>query len=366
MNEAFFLEKLKSALEEMKEIAHANFYLFSSEGTMVAGTGHFENREVETAALEFIDSIAESQIAYGFFFIKITVQNRVEYVLLSDMAGNGDYSFVIAQMAASQIRNLHAMAYAPLDEQEYMRQMVLGELDEEQMRRDGRHGKMDDVPRMLYVLEFMEEKTDIAMETIRNLFVQDSQDFLVDMDEKRAVLLRHAGGADETNSRVFADMLIDNIQAEAMIAVKVGYSSVAKQNIQLAEHYREACMALKICRIFYPKESVAVYGHLGIGQLIYQLPLEACQRFLKEVFTENQQELLDEEMLTTVDKMFENNLNISETARQLYIHRNTLVYRLERMQKILGLDIRLFDDAMIFRIAMMVQSHVNYIMKKHP
>lgn len=366
MNEAFFLEKLKGALDEMKEIAHADFYLFSREGTMIAGTGHFENPEVENAALEFADSIAESQVAYGYFFIKIIVQNQLEYVLLSDMMSSGEYAFVIAQMAASQIRNLHAVAYAPMDEQESMRQLLLGELDEEQMRRDGRRRKIDDIPRMLYVLEFAEEKNEIAMETVRNLFVQDSQDFLVDMDEKRAVLLKQVNGLEEEYCRNFADILIDNIQAEAMLAVKVGYSSVARQNGQLANRYREACMALKICKIFYPKESVAIYGHLGIGQLIYQLPMDLCQRFLKEVFSEGQQELLDEEMLITVDKMFENNLNISETARQLYVHRNTLVYRLERMQKILGLDIRLFEDAMMFRIAMMVQSHVKYMMKEHP
>lgn len=119
-------------------------------------------------------------------------------------------------------------------------------------------------------------------------------------------------------------------------------------------------MALEVGKIFYMENDTVSYGNLGIGRLIYQLPISLCEMFLREVFGEDIPDDLDEETMVTIQKFFENNLNISETARQLYVHRNTLVYRLERIEKALGLDIRTFEDAMLFKIALMVISHMNY------
>lgn len=362
MKTELFGGKLQNVLREMRDISHTNFYLFSKEGAFLAGTQKMEDEEeVERAVLVFRDSIADSQIAYGYHFQKLLIRGQVEYILLSDMGSSGEYSFVIAQMAASQIKNLHLMTHISMDERQYLKQLLLGKISEDQFKREVRRIKLEEHPRMLYVLEFDGEKTDIAMETLKNLFLQDAQEYLIDMDDNQAVLIKNVSMTNLNESCETAHMMIDNIQSEAMINVRVGYGEPVNQLAQLAKSYRDACTALKVCKIFQPKESVAVYGQLGIGQLIYQLPPDLCQQFLHEVFAENQQELLDEEMLATVDKLFENNLNISETARQLYIHRNTLVYRLERIQKILGLDIRLFEDAMMFRIAMMVQAHVNFM-----
>lgn len=119
-------------------------------------------------------------------------------------------------------------------------------------------------------------------------------------------------------------------------------------------------MALEVGSIFYAEDHTVSYSNLGIGRLIYQLPASLCEMFLKEVFGEKVPDIFDEETTVTINKFFENNLNISETARQLYVHRNTLVYRLERIEKVLGLDIRTFEDAMLFKIALMVISHMNY------
>ena len=119
-------------------------------------------------------------------------------------------------------------------------------------------------------------------------------------------------------------------------------------------------MALEVGRIFYMEKDTVSYGNLGIGRLIYQLPPSLCRMFLGEVFGDNLPDALDEETMITIHKFFENNLNVSETARQLYIHRNTLVYRLERIEKALGLDIRKFEDAMLFKIALMVISNMDY------
>lgn len=123
-------------------------------------------------------------------------------------------------------------------------------------------------------------------------------------------------------------------------------------------------MALDVGKIFYAEKNIIAYNTLGIGRLIYQLPVQLCEMFMKEIFGENLPNTFDEETLTTINKFFENNLNVSETARQLYVHRNTLVYRLEKLQKSTGLDIRVFDDALTFKIALMVVSYMNYMENK--
>ena len=120
-------------------------------------------------------------------------------------------------------------------------------------------------------------------------------------------------------------------------------------------------MTLDVGKIFYAERNIISYNALGIGRLIYQLPVQLCEMFMKEVFGEHMPDTFDEETMVTINKFFENNLNVSETARQLYVHRNTLVYRLEKLQRSTGLDIRVFEDALTFKIALMVVSYMRYM-----
>ena len=149
-----------------------------------------------------------------------------------------------------------------------------------------------------------------------------------------------------------------------MSDVKIAYGTIVNEIRQVSRSYKEAKLALDVGKIFYMERNIIAYNTLGIGRLIYQLPIPLCQMFMKEVFTEAKPDSFDEETLTTINKFFENSLNVSETARQLYIHRNTLVYRLEKLQKSTGLDIRVFDDALTFKIAMMVVSYMKYMEKQ--
>ena len=360
-SEAFEL-KLQEIMREMEDISHIAFYLFSAEGSWIAGSEPESREELSRAVEVFRDSAAESQIAYGFQFQKILIQGKIKYILLSDMSKTSEYSFVVSQMAASQIRNLHEISHKMEDEEEYFRQLLTGELSPEAYRlKSKKAAQSDETPFLIFVMEFEREKTEAVHETVKNLVLQEENEYFLDMSETRTILVKNASGMGPEDCEEFANLIIDNIQGEAMMNVKVGYSTPVTQIFRLGKNYQEACTALRVYSIFCPKAPVAVYGHLGIGQLIYQLPLDLCERFLREVFADEQQKQLDEEMMTTVNMLFENNLNISETARQLYVHRNTLVYRLERIQKILGLDLRVFEDAMLFRIAMMVQAHVDHL-----
>ena len=159
--------------------------------------------------------------------------------------------------------------------------------------------------------------------------------------------------------------ILDILNTEAMLKARVSYGLCVGELKDISKSYKEAKMALDVGNIFYSSLSILSYENLGIGRLIYQLPISLCELFVKEVFKDTRPEDIDEEILTTVFKFFENNLNVSETSRQLFIHRNTLVYRMEKLQKAIGLDMRVFDDAVTFKIAMMVVDYVNYLHKNN-
>jgi carbohydrate diacid regulator len=158
-----------------------------------------------------------------------------------------------------------------------------------------------------------------------------------------------------------ADTIVAMMNAEAMLNVKVAYGTVVQELKDVSKSYKEAKMALDVGKIFYAEKNVMAYSALGIGRLIYQLPINLCRIFIQEVFGDNIPEELDEETLMTINKFFENNLNVSETSRQLFVHRNTLVYRIEKIQKSMGLDLRNFDDALTFKIALMVVNYMKYL-----
>ena len=158
-----------------------------------------------------------------------------------------------------------------------------------------------------------------------------------------------------------ADTIVAMTNAEAMLNVRVSFGTVVPELKDVSKSYKEAKMALDVGKIFYAEKNVAAYSTLGIGRLIYQLPINLCRIFIEEIFGDNVPDDLDEETLNTINKFFENNLNVSETSRQLFVHRNTLVYRIEKLQKSTGLDLRNFDDALTFKIALMVVNYMKYL-----
>ena len=221
---------------------------------------------------------------------------------------------------------------------------------------------IEQAERVVFVIELEGKKDATAIELVKNLFAAKTRDFVTEVDEQSIVLIKDTREMGEDEDLVsLASMIVDNMHAEAMVRVRVGYGNRVNNLQDIAKSYQEAKMALEVGKIFYAEKETIAYRYLGIGRLIYQLPMSLCEMFIHEVFGDEIPDVFNEETTTTIQKFFENNLNISETARQLYVHRNTLVYRLERLEKVIGLDIRKFDDAMTFKIAMMVISHMQYV-----
>ncbi len=198
-----------------------------------------------------------------------------------------------------------------------------------------------------------------ALATIRNIFSARTRDFITSIDDSGIIVIRELSSTESGEDlEEIAFLLVDMLGAEAMTQAWVSYSNTADDLMSLSNAYKEAKTAMEIGKIFYSEKQVFSYRKLGIGRLIYQLPVPVCEMFIQEIFGSESLDSLDNETLTIIRTFFENNLNLAETSRQLYVHRNTLVYRFEKIQKKFGLDLRTFEDAMTFKLAMLVSGYV--------
>ena len=201
-----------------------------------------------------------------------------------------------------------------------------------------------------------------ALETVRSLFATKTKDFITAVDEKNIIVVKELGENETYDDlKKTADVIINLFRSDANCNVHIAYGTIVNELKEVSRSYKEARMALDVGKIFFEDQDVIAYSQLGIGRLIYQLPIPLCKMFIKEIFDGKSPDEFDDEILTTINKFFENNLNVSETSRQLYIHRNTLVYRLDKLQKSTGLDLRVFEDAITFKIALMVVKYMKYM-----
>ena len=217
-----------------------------------------------------------------------------------------------------------------------------------------------DVPRAVLLIRQL-DNTDIAvLEHVQNRFPDRQHDFVLSVSESDIVVIKELTTEDASEQMcALGQELVKNIRDTLHIETVVGIGTTARHLRELADRYKEAQVAIDVGKVFEHDLPVIHYENLGIGRIIYQLPVTLCEMFLSEAFKKNPIEALDEDTLDTINRFFENNLNVSETARKLYVHRNTLVYRLEKVKKITGLDLREFEDAILFKVAVMVKQYLN-------
>ena len=350
--------KLHTSLLEIKEITRVELSLYDEKGRLITST--FETEEDFTqSVMQFAKSMAESQTINHEHYFKVMLDNRLEYVLL--LKAIGEEAYMIGKLAVCQIRNLVLSYREQFDRNVFMQNVLLGNMLVVDMYNKAKRLKIEQVKRLVYVIDVEGKKGKIVLETLRNLFPCQERDFITEIEEQCLILIKDVREIEkEEEYSEIADMIIDGLQTEAMVSARVGYGNCVCHFQDISRSYQEAKMSLEVGSIFYMEQRKLSYGNLGIGRLIYQLPSSLCEMFLKETFGEKNPLVFDEETTITIQKFFENNLNISETARQLFLHRNTLVYRLDRIQKVIGLDIRVFEDAMLFKVAMMVMAHMKH------
>ena len=351
---------LQSTLEGLKNITRIDLCISDTDGKTLASTMS-EIAITESTIASFVDSPADSQVISGYQFFKVFDDHQLEYVLLAK--GGSEDVYMVGKIATFQIQNLLVAYKERFDKDNFIKNLLLDNLLLVDIYNRAKKLHIEtNVRRIVFIIETKHEKDSNALETVRSLFAGKSKDFITAVDEKNIIIVKELK-ANETYEDMdkTAHVILDMLNTEAMSKVHVAYGTIVNEIKEVSRSYKEAKMALDVGKIFYSDKNVAAYSNLGIGRLIYQLPLPLCRMFIKEIFDGRSPDDFDEETLTTINKFFENSLNVSETSRQLYIHRNTLVYRLDKLQKSTGLDLRVFEDAITFKIALMVVKYMKYI-----
>ena len=351
---------LQDTIEGIKGITRIDLCVMDTEGKVLASTLR-DADEYEKAVLSFVESPAESQVLQGNQFFKVFDDNQLEYVILAK--GKTDDVYMIGKIAAFQVQNLLVAYKERFDKDNFIKNLLLDNLLLVDIYNRAKKLHIEtDVRRIVFIIETKNEKDTNALETVRNIFSAKSKDFITAVDEKNIILVKEVKANesyDDMNKT--AKVIVDMLNTEAMSTVHVAYGTIVNEIKEVSRSYKEAKMALDVGKIFYGNRNIIAYSNLGIGRLIYQLPIPLCKMFIKEIFDNKSPDEFDEETLVTINKFFENSLNVSETSRQLYIHRNTLVYRLDKLQKSTGLDLRVFEDAITFKIALMVVKYMKYM-----
>ena len=318
---------LQSTLDGIKNISRVDLCVMDMDGILLAAT--FDNAEqFRDSVLSFVGSPADSQVISGYQFFKVMDENQLEYVLIA--SGNSDDAYLIGKMAAFQLQSLLTAYKERFDKDNFIKNLLLDNLLLVDIYNRAKKLHIDtEARRIVFILEIRHEKESSSIELIRGMFAGQNNDFITAVDEKSIIIVKELeDGDDYPQMDVLAHSILEVLPDDRRAGTLIAYSS------------------------------------LGIGRLIYQLPIPLCKMFIKEVFGDRSPDTFDEETLTTINKFFDNNLNVSETSRQLYIHRNTLVYRLDKLQKSTGLDLRVFDDAITFKIALMVVKYMKYMEKQ--
>ena len=345
-------------MDDWKRISHFDFCLLQEDNSILVTTCD-RRLPAESKLEEFRNSTALCLSNATCCLYKITEKNEQ---LLLIVWGTGDSVSTIGELAVCQIESILESYAEKNDKNAFMQKLLLGNYtDVEAFNRARKLHISSSARRAVFLVETRQSKDEHALATIKNIFSARTHDFITSIDDRGIIVVRELTSTETYEDlEDIAHMLVDMLGTEAMTQAWVAYSNTADDLKDLSNAYKEARTALEIGKIFYAERNVFGYRTLGIGRLIYQLPVSICEMFIQEIFGDESLDSIDGETLAIIRTFFENNLNLSETSRQLYVHRNTLVYRFEKIQKRFGLDLRTFEDAMTFKLAMLVSRYLRY------
>lgn len=348
----------KNIVSQMAEIYPKRFGIADSKGLILASNG----AELPVDVVEeLVYAVTDDERVYtkdGFTVRAIVGKPLPDYVVYVEGTDEvSQYCCNSVAVAANNVRHYYDEKY---DKTVFMQNIIFDNVLAFDLHQKAMELHIDiEQPRAVFYIK-VEGKGDLSIyEVIRNIFPDREHDFLINIDSENLVLIKELKEQVSIDAiENMAQQIIDTVHTESMMRILIGISAAAENLNKINNAYKEAQIALEVGKVFDEEKYILNYESLGIGRLIYQLPIKLCELFLQEVFKKGDITLLDSETILTINKFFENDLNVSETSRQLFVHRNTLVYRLEKIYKLTGLDLRKFDQAIVFKVAMMVHKYL--------
>ncbi len=353
------IQLLQKTLEEIKSIVNEDLAVLNLNGEVAVRT--FRDKVIDSKKVaDFASSLREYKEIPDFQLFKIKEDSQLEYILA--VRGSSSSTELIGRMAKYQIEMMMAAYREKFDKDNFIKSLLMDNLMLVDIfdRSKKLHVEIE-AYRVSFLIEMMKKNQDDAIGTLKSLF-PDPTDFVTALDKKNIVVVKQLDPkAGEDEMEALARKMFNAIKSDIGDEPVIAYGTIVDDLKEVSNSYKEAKMAQEVGKIFFADHKINSYNKLGIGRLIYQLPMPLCKLFISEIFKDVSLADFDEETIETINKFFENSLNVSETSRQLFIHRNTLVYRLDKIQKITGLDLRVFDDAITFKIALMVSRYMQYV-----
>lgn len=349
----------QGACNQLKKEINKKMGVMDENGYIIACCDESRiGQQIESIASHFEIS-NDDFVGGGYFFRKIETPNKNVYIIFCE--GEDEVSKGYVSLMAVHFKAIKQYYDEKYDRNSFIKSIILDNILPGDVLYKAHELKLSiDGKRVIYLVR-SQKATDISLvDILQGLFPENSKDFVVRLDEKDVAVVCEVKDKENVDDIMkTAQEIHDTVSSEAMVKVAVGISTVVDSIQEFSRAYRESRIAIEVGMVFDTEKNIISYDNLGIGRLIYQLPTTLCELFLNEVFKKESISVLDSETIYTIQKFFENNLNVSETSRKLFVHRNTLVYRLDKIKKLIGLDLREFDDAIIFKVAMMVNKYLN-------
>ena len=351
----------QSVILQLKDVSDRIFGVIDSEGCVVSCTDSAVLGERWVDAALKLASAGEGMATFGQKTFKpiINSSNLMEYAVFCN--GDDEMAKSFCAMAYVALNDAKIFYEEKHDRGTFVKNIIMDNIlpGDIYIRAKELHFSTD-APRAVFLVRQVGHSDVATVDVLAGMFPDKLQDFVLSINENDiAVIKQITPTTTEEDLDVIARQIEDTLRNELFIKTVIGIGTIAEHLRSLADSYKEAQTAIDVGKVFDTEKSIINYENLGIGRLIYQLPTTLCEIFLSEVFKKNSIDSLDQETLFTINKFFENNLNVSETSRKLFVHRNTLVYRLEKIKKLTGLDLREFDHAIIFKVALMVRKYLS-------
>ncbi len=351
---------LQGLVLQMKDATERIIGVIDAAGAVVACSDLTQMGEKRESAVSYLYESNDAMCTFeGYTYKPLSnMSMRFDYAVFIE--GTDEQASSLCMLASVALNNAKSFYDEKHDKATFVKNILVDNIlpGDIYVRSNELHFPMD-VPHIVFLIRQVDKCDIAAVDVLQSLFPDKQRDFIISISETDLVLVKEVRVNVDTKEFIkLAKTIEETLNAELLIKTVIGIGTVAANLKDLAASYKEAQVAIEVGKVFDTEKNIISYENLGIGRLIYQLPTTLCEMFLSEVFKKNSIDALDSETLFTIQKFFENNLNVSETSRKLFVHRNTLVYRLEKIKKITGLDLREFDHAIIFKVALMVKKYL--------